>query len=445
MANHPGPRARHRCARARGLALRRQHVGAHDSLGKLPGCCRAAGADRGRDVRPRLSEPAYRPGPAATELYRRAETRDRRYADRRPGQRSLHRGSRALPRGAEQRAASRRWPRCSPEPDPGAPDAAHTITPPLAARAAPAIVPETKFRNEDDSLDSFMQDMVNGRAGSQDRANPAPAGRPDANAAPLGTSRLIAQAAAYPPRSQVVVLAMPPDPASLPPPRPAPPLASTEAQELASLGAQYKSLPPPPPEAPSLAEPAAGAVWGMPDMAAGPADGPLAMLADAVADAGLPRDSALPPAETTLAERAPGVVWGMPDMAPAPAATPTEIAVVDTAPRDRLDGRNISGSSGASTDRAALGRPGAGSRLGHTRQGPERQPPRRRPKLRRSTLHRAWPVVRPAWSGASPTWRRPRQEWWPAKRQRLRLRRPHRASPCRRCPPPPNQRDRRPQ
>ena len=101
---------------------------------------------------------------------------------------------------------------------------------------APAIIPETEFQQEKDSLDSFMRDMVNGRTGSQGPANPAPAGRPDANAAPLGTSRagagaseLIAQPAAYPPRSQVVVLAMPPDPASLPAPRPAPPLASTRS------------------------------------------------------------------------------------------------------------------------------------------------------------------------------------------------------------------------
>jgi hypothetical protein len=176
------------------------------------------------------------------------------------------------------------------------PDGAHATTPPDAPRAVPAIIPETKFQTEDGSLDSFMRDMVSGRAGPQRPANPAPAGRPDANAGALGTgaagagaTELIAQAAAYPPRSQAVILAMPPDPASLPPPRPAPPLASTEAQDLASLGAQYKSLPPPPPDTPTLAGRAPGAVWGAPDMAPGPADGPLAMLADAVADAGLPR------------------------------------------------------------------------------------------------------------------------------------------------------------
>jgi hypothetical protein len=221
------------------------------------------------------------------------------------------------------------------------PDGAHATTPPDAPRAVPAIIPETKFQTEDGSLDSFMRDMVSGRAGPQRPANPAPAGRPDANAGALGTgaagagaTELIAQAAAYPPRSQAVILAMPPDPASLPPPRPAPPLASTEAQDLASLGAQYKSLPPPPPDTPTLAGRAPGAVWGAPDMAPGPADGPLAMLADAVADAGLPRRSDLPPAEPALAERAPGVVWGMPDMAPAPAATPTaQVAEVKSAPR----------------------------------------------------------------------------------------------------------------
>ena len=53
---------------------------------------------------------------------------------------------------------------------------------------------------------------------------------------------MIARAAAYPPHSKVVVLAMPPDPASLPAPRPAPPLASTEAQDLASLGAPVQVL-----------------------------------------------------------------------------------------------------------------------------------------------------------------------------------------------------------
>ena len=58
------------------------------------------------------------------------------------------------------------------------------------------------------------------------------------------------------------------------------------------------------------------------------------MLADAVADGGVPQRSDLLPAEPTLAERAPGVVWGMPDMAPAPAAPPTtQVAEVETAPR----------------------------------------------------------------------------------------------------------------
>ena len=207
--------------------------------------------------------------------------------------------------------------------------AAPAITPPVGARPAPATIPETEFQQEKDSLDSFMQDMVNGRTRSQGPANPAPAGRPDANAAPLGTSRaeasaseLIAQPAAYPPRSQVVVLAMPPDPASLPPPRPAPPLGSLEAQDLASLGAQHKAVPPPPGDAPILAERAPGVVWGTPEMASAPADGPLAMLADASADAGLPPHADLPRGETNLAVRAPGVVWGMPEMAPAPADGP---------------------------------------------------------------------------------------------------------------------------
>ena len=218
----------------------------------------------------------------------------------------------------------------SPDLEATTPDALHATTPPDAARAAPAIIPETKFQNEGDSLDSFMRDMVNGRPGSQ---SPAPAGKPDANAGGAGAPEMIARAAAYPPHSKVMVLAMPPDPASLPAPRPAPSLASTEAQDLASLGAPYKSLPPPPSDAPTPAGRAPGAVWGMPDMVAGPADGPLAMLADAVTDAGVPRDSDLPPAETTLAERAPGVVWGMPDMAPAPAVAPTQVAAVDTAPR----------------------------------------------------------------------------------------------------------------
>jgi hypothetical protein len=71
----------------------------------------------------------------------------------------------------------------------------------------------------------------------------------------------------------------------------------------------------------------------MPEGMAEPADGPLAMLADAVADAGVPRDSAVPPAETPLAERAPGVVWGMPDMALPPAAAPkSQLAAVEAAP-----------------------------------------------------------------------------------------------------------------
>ena len=68
----------------------------------------------------------------------------------------------------------------SPDLEATTPDALHATTPPDAARAAPAIIPETKFQNEGDSLDSFMRDMVNGRPGSQ---SPAPAGKPDANAA----------------------------------------------------------------------------------------------------------------------------------------------------------------------------------------------------------------------------------------------------------------------
>jgi hypothetical protein len=159
----------------------------------------------------------------------------------------------------------------SPDWEPAPLESARATPPPDTARPAPAVVPETKFQTEGDSLDSFMRDMVHGRAGSQPPPNPAPAGKPDANATGAGAPELIAQAAAYPPRSRAVVLAMPPDPARLPPPRSAPPLASTEVQVLASLGAEYKSLPPPPPDAPTLAERAPGAVWGMPQMAAGPA------------------------------------------------------------------------------------------------------------------------------------------------------------------------------
>ena len=140
-----------------------------------------------------------------------------------------------------------------------APDAAQAITPPVAPRAAPAIIPETRIPDENDSLDSFMRDMVNGRAGSQ---GPAillqPAGL--MRMPPLGTrdQRLIVQAAAYPPRSQVVILAMPPDPASLPAPRPAPPLASTRSTGPGIARRAVQVLPPPPSDDPTLAEPGAG-------------------------------------------------------------------------------------------------------------------------------------------------------------------------------------------
>ncbi len=225
----------------------------------------------------------------------------------------------------------------APEPEPGTPDAGQGVTPPGAPRAAPTLIPETKFRNQDDSLDSFMQDMVNGRAGSRGRPEPAPADSPGANAAQLGASVAaasatgpLAQAAAYGPRPRAMVLAMPPDPAHLPPPRPAPPLGSLEAHELASLGAQ-KALPPPPAADPILAGRAPGVVWGMPDTPPGPADGPVAMLAEAAADAGLPH-STRPSADPAPAERAPGTVWGIPDMTPGPTDGP--LAMLTDAPPD---------------------------------------------------------------------------------------------------------------
>ena len=190
---------------------------------------------------------------------------------------------------------------------------------------------------------------------------------------------------------------MPPDPASLPAPRPAPPLASTEAQDLASLGAQYKSLPPPPPDTPTLAERASGAVWGMPDMAPGPTEGPLAMLADAVADAGLPRRSDLLPAEPTLAERAPGVVWGMPEMASAPAAPPTtQVEKIETAPR----GAPMVGIAEEPSAPAPIEATGVVWGI------PERAPARSDPSRgdRHCTALRR--PQRPAWSGACLTGRR---------------------------------------
>ena len=83
----------------------------------------------------------------------------------------------------------------SPDLEGAAPGAPHATTPPDAARAAPAIIPETKFQTEDDGLDSFMRDMVNGRTGSQ---------RPPIPLRPVGLMRMPrrlepAQRAAAPP------------------------------------------------------------------------------------------------------------------------------------------------------------------------------------------------------------------------------------------------------
>ena len=188
---------------------------------------------------------------------------------------------------------------------------------------------------------------------------------------------MIARAAAYPPRSKVMVLAMPPDPASLPAPRPAPSLASTEAQDLASLGAPYKSLPPPPSDAPTPAGRAPGAVWGMPDMVAGPADGPLAMLADAVTDAGCRaiRTSRRPRRPWPSGRRAwsgacPTWLQRQPSRRPrSPRSTPHRAS-----PR-------------WSGDLRSLRRQHRSRRPGWSGAHP-RGHPRQRPKSRRSTLHR---------------------------------------------------------
>ena len=128
------------------------------------------------------------------------------------------------------------------------------------------------------------------------------------------------------------------------------------------------------------------------------------MLADAVADAGLPRDSALPPAETTLAERAPGVVWGMPDLAPAPAATPTQVAEVETAPSvPRWSG--YSGVVRASADRAALGPGWSGAHPRAARRQPAEPPPRiDSPRLAGRAPGVVWgmPDMAPAQPGDAP-------------------------------------------
>ena len=134
--------------------------------------------------------------------------------------------------------------------------------------------------------------------------------------------------------------------------------------------------------------------------------------------------------------------------------------------------------NGASAGRAALGQ---------IAQIEARPAPARRSKWRRSwdtappgpsrqpRTSRSWPAARPAWSGACLTWRRRQPGWlaprplracgnatarspdrsspaaapaemcWPAKRERLRRRRPLAPARRRRCPLQPNLRDQRPQ
>jgi outer membrane protein OmpA-like peptidoglycan-associated protein len=243
------------------------------------------------------------------------------------------------------------------EPEPEAPDAADTTTPP-AARDVPVVSPETEFLYEDDDLGSFMEEMIE----SPGPADNGPGGEPGANAAPLGTRvirasalRPISPAAAYPGRAPVVTLAMPPAAATLPVPAPveaalagrAPgvvwgmPDMSPPPAEPTSTPSRGLQLAAPPPSAPvetTLAGRAPGVVWGMPDMAPAPAEPRLA-APDPPADGMGPASSPAPaPIETAVASRAPGVIWGMPDMTaappgPTPAANSREISDIITAAR----------------------------------------------------------------------------------------------------------------
>jgi hypothetical protein len=239
-----------------------------------------------------------------------------------------------------------------PAPEPEAADAAAASTPAAPARDAPVVDPETEFLYEDDDLESFMEEMVDDRIGPPGAAS----GEPQANAAPPGTKVIRASAdrpllAAYPGRPPVVVLAMPPETATLPAPvDPAlagrapgvvwgmpdmtPPPAEPVPTPTATppRGAQLAALPPPSaPVATSLAERAPGVVWGMPDLAPGPA-APMPVVPQRPADSvrHLPPPAPAPtPVETVVAGRAPGVVWGIPDPAPAsggrvPSALPLE-------------------------------------------------------------------------------------------------------------------------
>jgi hypothetical protein len=197
-----------------------------------------------------------------------------------------------------------------PEPEMGAPDAAHAPALPRAEPEPPAVDSGTDFNYGDDDLGSFMDNMVKGRA-----APPAPVDRgangPEAQATPPDTRVIRASAArapvspatTYHGRAPVVTLAMPPDMTHLPLPSSAPPQKVVQ-------DAPRKALPPPPVET-TLAGQAPGEVGDMPSMA--PPVAGRSVVADASADGAPPAPA---PADPDLVGRAPGVVWGMPDMAP---------------------------------------------------------------------------------------------------------------------------------
>jgi hypothetical protein len=226
---------------------------------------------------------------------------------------------------------------------PEAPDAADAVTAP--ARDAPVVGPETQFQDQDDDLDSFMEEML----GDQIEAPGATGesgGEPEARAAPLdtrmiraGAPRPIPAATAHAGGPPVVTLPMPPNPARLPVPRATETRLAGRAPGVV-WGMPDMTMPPVEAEPPaltmrehglrrapsrsmavetSLAERAPGVVWGMPDPAPTPAE-PMPIMAEAPAEGGgRASPPALAPRETKLAGRAPGVVWGMPDLAPAPA------------------------------------------------------------------------------------------------------------------------------